>query len=265
MGKTSIFSSNYEKMRRKRKKRIVIFVVFVILIALFVVFSGNVREWANKNINIKSSLNIFKKKDKSEKEQNKEQSKSQTKTPVQEEMGYPVTLSGGTQIKLMYENVNNDKKFKYVAPEASGIVYSINPSGKNIVVLDDKNQNLTSYDIDGKATDITKTEYVSRNEDGSVKDTFLKDTILASKANYIWHNSPKFIDNENIAYISQLPWFNNDAIKYVWTVNIINKGHNYISALSGENISFGEIDPKGLTVKVNDKTYFLSGNGQINQ
>jgi len=267
MGRPSIFSKDYEKMRRKRKKRISFFVVFVVLIALCVVFNGDVRTWANKNLQIKNSLNIFKKKDKVEKEKTnaKVQSKPQTKTPVPEELGYPVTLSGGTQIKLIYENVNNDKKFKYVSPETSGVVYSINPSGKNIVILDDKNQNLSSYDIEGKVTDITKTEYISKNEDGSAKDTFPKDAILSKNTNYIWHNSPKFIDDDNIAYVSQLPWFNNDNMKYVWIVNIKSKSHNNIGALSGENISFGEIDPKGLTVKVNDKAYFLSGNGQITQ
>ena len=268
MGKTSIFSKDYEKIKKKRRRRIAAAIIFIMLLTVGVLFSSDVKVWANKNLNIKSSLNIFKKKDKDEKVKGsekvkdvnkvKKQNTEQAKPQVQEEKGYAVTLSSGNQIKLVYEEINNDKKFKYVAPETSGVSYTINPSGKNIVILDDKNQNLLCYDIDGNQTDITKKEYVS--DSGT---TFLKDAILTSKTGYVWHSSPKFIDDENVVYVSQLPWFNNEATKYVWNVNIKTKAHICISRLYGQKITFGDITDKGITVVVDEKTYYLKGNGEI--
>jgi len=264
MGKPSIFSRDYEKAKKKRKRKIAAAIILIILLTFGVVFSNDVKVWANKNLNIKSSLNIFKKKDKDEKVKDKDtnktktENKEQTKPQVPEEKGYAVTLSGGNQIKLVYEEVNNDKKFKYVWPETSGVAYTINPSGKNIIILDDKNQNLICYDINGNPTDITKKEYISDS-----KQVFSKDSVLANKPNYIWHSLPKFIDDDNAAYATQLPWFNDEATKYVWNVNIKTIEHSFRGKLSGEKITFGEISEKGLKVSINEKIYYLKGNGEI--
>lgn len=270
MGKPSIFSRDYERIKKKRRRKITVLVVFIMLIILGVVFNGNVKVWVGKNLNIKSGLSIFKKKDKVAKTQAEEKGKDigkpkvqtaeQAKPQVLEEKGYTITLSSGNQIKLVYEEVNNDKKFKYVSPETSGVVYTINPSGKNIIILDDKNQNLLCCDIDGNQTDITKKEYAS--ESGQI---FNKESTLTNNPNYIWHSSPKFIDDGNAAYVSRLPWFNNETTKYVWTVNVKTKEHTYKSKLSGEKVTLGDITDKGLTLVVNDKTYYLKGNGEIQE
>jgi hypothetical protein len=70
------------------------------------------------------------------------------------------------------------------------------------------------FDTNGNKEDITNPEYVSSS--GTV---ISKDNQLSSNPNYIWCSSPKFIDDDNIAYISQLPWLNKSS-KYIWIENI---------------------------------------------
>jgi hypothetical protein len=112
---------------------------------------------------------------------------------------------------------------------------------------------------DGNKQDITNAKYVSTSG-----TTFDKNTILSTKSDYIWCSSPKFIDNDNIAYLSQLPWFNKTT-KFVWVENLKTKVNTRIENLSGEDVKFESLQSKGLPVVLDGVTKFLSPTGTVSQ
>lgn len=276
VARPSIFSSDYNERMRKRKIRLVLLVTLTVLAcALFFA------QYKYKTINALGSYmkntynNIASKKDKAKETDSKEGKSTGNKTTdknkganggtgaqgdTSEDLGYAVVLSNGKQGKAVYQNKEGVKSFKLISPIESGIYYNISADGRSMVIFDDGNQNILCLDVEGKQTDITRTEYVS--DDGTV---YPKSDRLTKEPSYIWHSSPKFIDSENVAYISQLPWFNKEITKYVWIVNINDRTHRYIGKLSGSTVTFGELSEKGLNVKVDDKDFYLKGNGEISE
>jgi hypothetical protein len=258
VAKPSIFSKDYEKKMRRRKKRIA-FAVFVsiILIIFAVIYSKNVfRNFGTNANNTKNNTTPNKNETKSS-NINKQESKAPAKQEKVE--GYSIQLSDGTTVNAIYETKNNDKTFKYISPAESNIQYSISPADKNIVLFDSKVQSIILMDISGNKQDITNPQYVSTS--GTV---ITKSSQLSAQPEYIWCSAPKFIDEDNIAYISQLPWIGKTT-KYIWIENIKNKTHTWVQGIEGEDVKLDKLTDKGLTVIVDGKTIYLTSNGSITE
>ena len=265
MGKPSIFSKDYEKRMKKRKRRIAI--TFIILI--FIVVGA----WFSRRINIKNIVSIKKisifdknknvKQDNSQKalttDNNSNTKKEEVKKEeVKKEDGYNFSLSSGEKVKIIYELNGKDKKFKYIYPLESKVIYDISPSGKLITIYDSKAQRIYYMNIEGKVSDITKPNYTSTNGQFSVT----REQQLGINSGYIWCESPKFIDENTIAYVSQLPWFNKNT-KYIWTVDLKNNIHKNIQGLEGNDVKMERLNEKGLGIMVDKENFTLKPNGEI--
>lgn len=274
MARPSIFSRDYERHRRRRKRNIIISVILLLCAAGIFISSGNIKnmigsirgkELSYKNIKI---FSVFKRENKdtsaidSLKKKPGEDVKSSTETDTEkqkdvyeaEEKGYDIALNSGLKIKAVFEPRDGSNKFKYILPLNSPVNYNINPSGTAIVILDTQSQSMTLVDINGNVQDITNTKYVYTKEDKTT--VFNKEDVLEkySEYNYTWCSSPQFIDDENIAYLSQLPHISSDITKkFLWAVNIKNKDrHVYNYSMSGENLRFGKNTDKGLELIMDD-------------
>ncbi|MDF2883409.1 MAG: hypothetical protein K0R54_3966 [Clostridiaceae bacterium] len=255
LGKPSIFSRDYERRMKKRRFTIIVVIIVIIIISALgsLYVKGKLFKVSNKNNTNKTAVN----------KNTNTSNKTQTiqKTPVSrdaKEEGYDLTLSDGKQIKAIFENKNNDKKFKYINPTDANADFTISPSGKSIVVLDKAAQALIYIDLDGNKTDISYNQYVSSS------GTFTRGQVLQSKPDFIWCASPEFVDEENVAFISQLPWLQRST-KYIWMVNIKDKQIVQVQGISGESVKLDKITDKGLTVIADDKTLFLKGDKSITQ
>lgn len=265
MARPSIFSREYERHRKRRKRIIAAAVVSVIAVIGIFAGSGDIKKLidskkeAYKNIKIFSVFQREKKEDTSvgnvqKKPEEVQKNESDTKTDEQkesnevEEKGYEVALANGTNVKAVYEAREGSNKFKYILPLNSPISFSINPSGSAMVILDNQTQNMLLVDINGKIQDITNTKYVYTKEEKTT--VFNKEEVLDryKEINYVWSSSPKFIDNDTIAYLSQLPHISSEVTKkFLWAVDTRNKDrHVYNYSLSGENLKFGNNTEKGL-------------------
>jgi hypothetical protein len=265
VARPSIFSSDYkDKMKRRKVRNIIILLVFVILLATIFLFSkidfSKITKGLNSPINKQTNgvLSV-----KTTNTTNDSAIKPSDETDV---MGYTVKLSSGQELKAVYEGNNNDKKFKYVSPEIGINLYQISPSGNGIIIYDKASQGMIYVKIDGTILDITEKQYIS-----SDKTVFQRDEELKKNPSYVWCDSPKFIDDENIVYISQLPWFNSNTTKYIWTFNVtkpINSSDSYhvFESLAGDSITIGDVTPdKGISIQYDGNTKFLSADGKITE
>lgn len=283
MARPSIFSREYERKMRRRKIRAAIGVGCIVCFVGVLFAGGSFKGFLKDNLTIRKDFNLygfFSKKNKVDKQEDAKVNKdiddksldsTENNTPQQkniEDKGYDISLSSGTKIKAVYEeNMDGAKKFKYITP-MEGASFNINPSGSGMIILDNSSQSIIYVDIDGNSRAINDFKYVS-----STGNEFPKEEILKAKPNYVWCSSPRFLDDDYVAYISQVPWFGRNT-RYVWVVNSKDlnvkdrNNHTLLESLAGENLKFGNISDRGLEVYTDTGIRYINISGQkiqINQ
>ena len=262
VGKPSIFSKEYGKKMRRRRRNVVILVILCLLvISLGIIYiRGAFKDVINtKNAKVNNSTVKEQIKDDSK---NVPQSSNKTESKekdTKKENSYKVQLSDGRDVTLTYEGDSSNKVFKSVAAASGDLTYDISPSHKNVTLFDNTAQNILLVDIDGNKQDITNQQYVSTSG-----DVIQKSSQVASNPSYIWCSSPKFLDENNVAYISQLPWIGKTT-KYIWIESIQNKNHVMVQGVQGENVQLGELTEKGLTVTADGATFYITASGAVSQ
>jgi len=278
--KPSMFSKNYEKQIRKRKRKYVMLILACIVAVTVIIFSSPIKQSLS---NVKNTITLNKdsgnkdnKNEKSEtitsndkednkdkidnksKEDNKEENlKEEATKPKTTQEEKEIKLNDNTTVKVVIENKNNDKKIISIS-NAENTTSDISPSGKQAVFEEKKEQRVFLINVNGDLKEITKKEYVSTEN-----ETFSKESVLQYNPGYLWGGNPKFVDEKNIAYISYLPWINEDRNQYVWMINLQNLEHTGYYNLTGKDIKFGKIEEKGLIINIDGKMNFLNGGGNI--
>lgn len=256
MAKPSIFSKDYDRKMKRRKRRIFIVTIVVVVLAIVVaVFSMISLKGLFSNVN----KNLTKAQNKQNLKDNLQKSKSPETKQIKQSNSYNVQLSDGKTANVVYEVNNGTRLFKNVTLGDSNATYDISPSQKNVVLYDQKAQSIILLDINGNKQDITNPQYTAT--DGNV---ITKSAQLSSNSSYVWCSSPKFIDDNNIAYVSQLPWVGKTT-KYVWIESLGNKNHVLVQGIEGENIKMDKVTDKGLTIVVDDKTVYLKPDGSFGE
>lgn len=276
MARPSIFSREYKRKMRARKIKVG-FLIAAISIATISFFSRvYIKMWLNDNIDTVNvghidakSLLIGK-----DKEQMQQETKVDKKEPDNKsanikksddiipnkseaiEKFYEINLSEGKIVKVIYDETSEGKKIKYVSGD-SNPYYNISPLGKNAVIYESDTQTMMLVTSDGVNKDITKQNYIA--SDGSV---FFRENEIKKNPSYIWCTTPKFINEENIIYISQLPWFGKTE-KYIWKIEISDLNHSNIITNAYENIKFDKLSDKGLIVELDGKIKLISQDGKL--
>ncbi|MGH4123021.1 MAG: hypothetical protein ACREV6_08855 [Clostridium sp.] len=271
MRKPSMFSKDYKKEIKKRKRKIALLIIVPIMgLTIFLITDFNALK--NTGISIKKGVNnilLNKSKDKQgsevkvEKKQQvvKKQLDSEKSKAVQAEVAlknevFAVNLSDGQKISIEFSVKAAEKTIKGVTDDKN-ISYDISPSKKSIVIQSKNNQDLLYVDVNKVSKDITK-----KTHESSKGQMFSKDGLFKTHKNYIWSITPKFIDEDNIAYVSELPWINENAVQYIWKVNLKSNVHTQVKPASGKNITFKNITPKGLTTLIDGNVLYVTPTGQ---
>ncbi|WP_291581563.1 hypothetical protein [Clostridium sp. UBA6640] len=278
--KPSMFSKDYEKQMKRRRRRYVMLILTCIAAVIVIVFSSPIKQ---SLLNIKNTAILNKdskdkdnKNEKSEtatnnnKEDNKDKidNKGQEENKeenLEEEVNKPkstqeekeIKLNDNTTVKVVIENKDNDKKIISIS-NAENTTSDISPSGKQALFEEKKEQRIFVMNINGDLKEITKKEYVSTEN-----EIFSKESVLQYSPGYLWGGNPKFIDEKNIAYISYLPWINEEKNQYVWMIGLQNLEHSVYYNLTGKDIKFGKIEEKGLSVNIDGTVKYLNGEGNI--
>lgn len=273
VSKPSIFSKDYAK-EMKRRKRNIFLLIIVPIIGLTIFLITDFNGLLNKGISIKNSILLNKSKDNTKDEESKvvevpkkiEQSIKpqpsteapkipQETTPSNEV--FPILLSDGQKINIEYTISGTEKTIKGVSV-GSAISYDISPSKKAIVIQSIKNQDMIYLDGNRVSKDITKKSHTSTKG-----QSFSKAQQLGKHSNYLWSVTPKFIDEDNIAYVSELPWINENAVQFIWKINLKDNTHIQAKPASGKSITFKNIDPKGLGAVVDGDEVFVTPLGKV--
>lgn len=258
MRKPSIFSRDYEMKMRKRRKRIIVLSVMSFFLLGFTAATITAKSFDFTNIRTKMQMWIDN--DKMVQSVNVEQEEETEKieeVKVPERKTIDIKINEQKIMKVEYEESTSGIKFKEVKDVPTDIYYSIN-NNKNLIIIIDEKQNLKMFNVKGEEQNLTKVSYITK--DGEV---FSKDTIISLYPGYLWHNSARFLSDNKIAYISNVPYFGTDLNQYVWIVNVEDKATETLWSSKGKNIKFGEYKDKGLEVNIDGNIKYINSNGEL--
>ena len=267
MARPSIFSNEYERqMKRRRKKISIVILVLVIASAAiaFVKIKGNVYKYINNNISFLYKNKSIKIPEKNESKINNSVDKKNIITKssdtsnkeVNNDKIYTIKIDD-KDIKILYNDNNGDKKIKSVDLNSLDGEYNINPSQNVVLVYSKMTQTMNLIDLGGNKQDISYNTYVSTSG-----NSFTRENQLKVNPSYIWCSSPKFMDDDNIVFVSQVPWFDNRQNKYIWKYSLKDK--SYINTnLTGTDVRVNSITDKGIEIVIDGNTQYLKSDGSI--
>lgn len=261
MSKTSIFSSKYEKrQRRKRFFRNLLFFI-VLVAALILIFRKPIMEMIEKVKQDIAQEEVQKEEilDQLPETVVNEEAETPTEEPVEEKVYVTAVLPGSEAVSLEVIEENGEKIFSPEL-ELSGMESDISPAKNQAVILDSETQDLFLVDIEGNVTDITYKTYVKKDKTYSAS----KEQIIASYNNeFVWGEQPRFLDEETVVYMSQLPWF--DERRFLYVVELNPLSHRNFQSVFGTDVVLKELSEKGLAFEKEGKSYYLTPDFKIIQ
>ena len=270
MARPSIFSKEYKRRMKARRRRIGITMVVVLIICGTVLFGGFANGWFNNKIsfvkiNKNDGKSLLKGNDANNAEIQKNTEVSDktpavvvpTPTPTPIEKYFEVLLYEGKTIKVIYEDGTGGKKIKAIKDDVQ-LNSNISPSGKNIVVWEAATQNMYWVDAEGVVKNITKPSYVTRNS----ATTYTKESQMKRKPEYIWCSLPKFISEDAVVYVSNLPMLNETG-QYIWIYEKSKDAHNQISSQTAKSIVFKDIVEGKLTGEADGVIFNITPEGKL--
>lgn len=260
--KPSMFSRNYRRQLRNRRIKLIGGIVLTVLVLTIIVFNRSISTVFHS---FRTSLSSISQKSNDEKI---EINKDDINKPIDEnnnnvnevelkEESFDVTLNSGLILNLKYTVDGEEKTFNEVQ-ENEKFYCNVSPNKQKIVVLDKSTQEAYIIDITKSVVDFTKKEYkTTKNE------IFKREYVISKINNYVWMNEPTFMSENHIAYISNLPWLNNNGVKYLWVYEISKGEHKGYYKIKGSDLNLGKLTEKGLTININDKEIVVNTDGNI--
>ena len=245
--KPSIFSKDYNRyVKRKKRIRFIFIVIAAAIVLAILIFRFGIKTYFD---------NIIKTPVKPSTEKTNVQ-KETPKPAVSENKFKEIKLSDSLTIKLGLNIEGTVTKYSGILNEGINGSYDISPAGNQMVFLDKSTQTIYLIDKDGKSLDITYKKYVSKS-----KTVYEKTKVLKTKADFIWADSPKFLGEGKILYISNVPWFGTNRSQYLWIYDI--KTNTYKHILKAKSITLNGPKGKGYEVKADDKLVYIDNDGGL--
>ncbi len=254
MAKPSIFSKKYDKSRRRRRFFKQLALVILLLVALFFIFRNPIMDKVNKVKQDISEEELVTNTPSQEIEP--ETPETPVETPVEEEK-ILLTYGIDEEKELSFEMEKSDETLIFKTPEAiEGYEVDLSPSKTQLVILDQATQELFLASNSGEITNITYRVYKS-----SKGYTETKESILKRKPDFIWAEQPRFLDEDTVVYMSQLPWF--DERKFLYIVELNPLTHRNFQSVFGQDLALKELDDKGLAYEKAGNMYYLTSDFKI--
>jgi len=287
--KPSIFSSKYHETvkRIRRRNTLVVILVICVILTIFAIFNDKINKlffWINQNYvgvvapesqstATENTLNTSNEQtndtNDTQSQINKSENIIQSTTdqtsqaqikPVEVVQYYTLKLASGRDIKIYYEEKNNQILFTGKSDDADYITLS--PSKKRVCIIDKTNQDMYIMFNNNTYKNITKTVYIATG--GSSDKYYKSDQLARFNNNYLWHDMAKFLTEDEIAYRSRLPYFiANNLNLYLWIYDITTDVHKCMFDLPPGNIEILDLDEIGLKITDSGKNYYLKADNSI--
>ncbi|MGB4588504.1 MAG: hypothetical protein WBI17_04630 [Clostridiaceae bacterium] len=256
---SSIFSGKYQKKLRRQKFFKGLGFTVLILAILFLVFRNPILGKIEK---VKSDI--------AEENQQKEEllnnlpetpakevleTPTAVETPVEEETALTMVLPNGKTLELLTVDENGESIFTPLEL-SEAFEGDLSPSKKLVTILDKETQELYLMDNKGTVTDITYKIY--KNNKGYTES---KESIMTRVPGFVWGTNPKFLDEDTVVYLSQLPWF--DERRFLYIVELNPLSHRNMQSVKGVEINLKTLTEKGLEYESDGKTFFLTPDYKI--
>ncbi|MGM9934181.1 hypothetical protein [uncultured Clostridium sp.] len=268
MGRPSIFSREYERKMKRRKRNFMFFSLIIIVLACaaalkfvynpvnFGNIKANIQAWIDSDTTSKYET-VVENEENPASEENAEVVEEEI-APVEEYLDIP--QSSGNTAQAVYIEENGEKVFTEVRNLDNGVTFDISPLKKQVIIYD-VNSNITLYNIDGTNKVVSKDQYISTS--GTV---FTKDSTLQSKPDYLWNSNPKFVNEQNIIFVTNRPYFGTAAVKqYLWMTDLQSGTDKIYWDLAAASITIGSREEKGLKVTVDGRDYYIAEDGSYIQ
>lgn len=251
---SSIFSGKYQKKQKRKKFFKGLGLTALVLFILFLIFRNPILAKVEK---VKSDIA-------EENQQKEELIKDMTETPaiggvetptaietpVEEKTSLTMVLPDGETLDLLTVEENGEAVF---APLLLAETFEgdLSPSKKLVTILDKETQELYLMDNKGTVTDITYKVY--KNNKGYTES---KESIMKRVPGFVWAVNPKFLDEDTVVYLSQLPWF--DTRRFLYVVELNPLSHRNMQSVKGVDITLKSLTEKGLEYESDGKTFFVT-------
>ena len=271
MKKNSIFSREYEKkLRRKRFAILTIVLIFFTVLVYYIInfskFNNYVKNVYYSHVNnevLKHSA------DNSKLVENVVDSSEENESDIlKEEIEnlnenvnyYEVILEENLKVHIPYKKEKDTVEFDLTDIEKNNTEFKnynfdISPSKNKILIDDIKNKN--AYMLNDKF-ELFKLdpEFFYSN---SAASRFYEKDVLEDYKNYLWYSTPRFLDDNTIVYVSNLPWFGKDE-QYIWKTDVSNTSdiRHFMTSVAGGNIVFEELTEEGIKVIINNEIKLLT-------
>jgi len=248
--KPSIFSKDYNRyVKKKRRIKLIILIVVLAILCSFFVLRFGIKTYFDNIINSPA-------KPKTE-ETTKQNETVQKQKPAETENKFKeIKLSDSLTVKVGLTTEGTVTKYNGILTEGLNSSFDISQAGNQMVYLDKDTQTVYLIDKDGKSTDITYKKYVSKN-----KTVYEKTKVLKTNTDFIWADTPKFLGEGKILYISNVPWFGTNRRQYLWIYDI--KTNEYKHNLKGNSIVLNGLKDKGYEINIDDKLIYLDNDGGL--
>ena len=231
MAKLSIFSRDYEKIMRKRKKRrniIVLLSVLILTVSIIIIKYDMQKISATfKNIAFSKELRL---------------SNFRTENinlPIDD---YIVTL----------KVVGNNDNLEIVDIKCDKDLISIDINKDRVLIIDD-NQKIYLINAKKEIIDLTLDEYATQSG-----ERVSRSEMLNNNSNYLWHTNGKIVNDEKIAYVTNIPEFNGELQQCIAVVTVDDNTHNINKSLKGDSVKLYKSDENGLKVEIDGNIMYIT-------
>lgn len=267
MAKTSIFSNKYEKkMRRRRFVRNILILVALVAVVGLAVYKPLMNKINEVRLKVEQE-NIQKETPPVE---NPVVTAPGTETPgagtpagetpvpgagVPEAPAgntFRVTLNSGLEVSLPYDVVDGKNVFRQVV-ETDTYAGDVSPTRALAVIIDKVTQESFLVDEQGTLKEITFKVYKSKS---GAQQT--REQAMARKPGIVWAQTPKFLDEGRVVYLSVAPWFKEE--KYLWVYTIGTDAHKSFQSIKGTDVVLTGLTEKGMgfTLKADGVEKYLT-------
>ena len=82
--------------------------------------------------------------------------------------------------------------------------------------------------------------------------------MLNNNSNYLWHTNGKIVNDEKIAYVTNIPEFNGELQQCIAVVTVDDNTHNINESLKGDSVKLYKSDENGLKVEIDGNIMYIT-------